>query len=123
MGFSAAEHPSPLSLIAIFAFIIVYLVISYLVLDQIDQHGDSNDEISAIDSCGSGLSVEQVQEISCYYLKGQANSTCAICLDSLCEAELCRSFPACNHVFHAQCLDPWLAKRPICPTCRTPFRT
>ncbi|OIT04065.1 PREDICTED: RING-H2 finger protein ATL40-like [Nicotiana attenuata] len=119
MGFSAAELPPPLSLIAIFAIIIVYMVICYLVLDLIDQQqGDTNDEISR----ASGLSVEELKEISCFYIKGQANSTCAICLDILWDAELCRNFPTCNHVFHAQCIDPWLAKKPTCPTCRTPFR-
>ncbi|KAK4351987.1 hypothetical protein RND71_027505 [Anisodus tanguticus] len=123
MNFSAAELPPPLSLIAIFAIIIVYMVICYLVLDLIDQHDNFNDEITRVDAHGSGLSVEELQEISCFYLKGQANySTCAICLDGLCDAELCRSFPACNHMFHAQCIDPWLAKKPTCPTCRTPFR-
>ncbi|MCD7466801.1 hypothetical protein HAX54_003831 [Datura stramonium] len=124
MSFSAAEFPPPLSLIAIFAIIIVYMLICYLVLDLIDQQqGDPNDETSRMDAArGSGLSVEELQEISCFYLKGQANySTCAICLDGLVDAELCRSFPACNHMFHAQCIDPWLAKKPTCPTCRTPF--
>ncbi|XP_070029973.1 RING-H2 finger protein ATL56-like [Nicotiana sylvestris] len=123
MGFSAAELPPPLSMITIFAIIIAYMVICYLVLDLIDQQqGDTNDEISRMDVCASGLSVEELKEINCFYIKGQANSTCTICLDILCDAELCRSFPACNHVFHAQCIDPWLAKKPTCPTCRMPFR-
>ncbi|CAN4122831.1 unnamed protein product [Withania somnifera] len=124
MMFSAAEFPPPLSLIVIFAIIIVYMVICFLVLDLLEQHRDPSDEISRMDADHvSGLSVEELQEISCFYLKGQENySTCAICLDGLVDAELCRSFPACNHMFHAQCIDPWLAKKPTCPTCRTPFR-
>ncbi|KAM3341837.1 hypothetical protein P3S68_026803 [Capsicum galapagoense] len=123
MSSSAAELPSPLFLVAIIAIVVVYMVICYLVLDMIDQQVDSNDETSRMDAYGSGLSVEELQGIRCFYLEGQANSSmCVICLDSLCEAELCRSFPPCNHVFHAQCLDPWLAKRPTCPTCRSPLR-
>ncbi|XP_055833581.1 RING-H2 finger protein ATL56-like [Solanum dulcamara] len=120
MSSSAPELPSPLFLVVI---IVVYMVICYLVLDMIDQQVDSNDETSRMDAYDSGLSVEELQGISCFYLKEEANSSmCVICLDSLCEAELCRSFPPCNHVFHAQCLDPWLAKKTTCPTCRTPLR-
>ncbi|CAN4122830.1 unnamed protein product [Withania somnifera] len=102
---------------------VVYLVICYLVFDMIDHQVDSNDESSRMEVYGSGLSVEDLQGISCFYLEGQANSSmCVICLDTLGEAELCTSFPPCNHMFHAQCLDPWLAKKATCPTCRTPIR-
>lgn len=125
MTYFSLELPPPLSLIAIFAIIIVYMVICYLVLDLIDQQqGDPNDDVALIDVVhDSGLSVEELQEINCFYIKGQVNySICAICLDGLVDTQLCRSFPACNHMFHAQCIDPWLAKKPTCPTCRTPFR-
>ncbi|WMV27600.1 hypothetical protein MTR67_020985 [Solanum verrucosum] len=123
MSPSAAELLSPLFLVAIISIIVVHMVVCYLVLDMIDQQVDSNDEISRMDAYDSGLSVKELQGISCFYLEGQANSSmCVICLDSLCEAGLCRSFPPCNHVFHAQCLDPWLAKKTTCPTCRTPLR-
>ncbi|KAK4722903.1 hypothetical protein R3W88_013136 [Solanum pinnatisectum] len=122
MSYFGDEFPPPLSLIAIFAIIIVYMVICYLVLDLIDQQqGDPNDDIDV--ARDSGLSLEELQEINCFYLKGQVNySICAICLDGLVDSELCRSFPACNHMFHAQCIDPWLVKKPTCPICRTPFR-
>lgn len=112
MSYFGDEFPPPLSLIAIFAIIIVYMLICYLVLDLIDsQQGDPNDDIDVVDD-DSGLSLEELQEINCFYLKGQVNySVCAICLDGLVDAELCRSFPACNHMFHAQCIDPWLAKK------------
>ncbi|KAM3237131.1 hypothetical protein P3L10_012160 [Capsicum annuum] len=125
MSFSAAEFPPLLSLIVIFAIIIVYIVFCYLVLELMDRHDNLNDDISRMDTArGSGLSISELQEISCFYLKEQQvnYSTCAICLDGLVDADLCRSFPACNHVFHAQCIDPWLAKKTTCPTCRTPFR-
>lgn len=31
---------------------------------------------------------------------------------------LCRELPGCRHTFHADCLDPWLRSKPLCPVCR-----
>lgn len=42
--------------------------------------------------------------------------TCAVCLEPCREglAEL----PRCGHVFHAECIEPWLASSASCPLCR-----
>ncbi|KAH0759244.1 hypothetical protein KY290_022737 [Solanum tuberosum] len=70
MSYFGDEFPPPLSLIAIFAIIIVYMLICYLVLDLIDQpQGDPNDDMDVVRD--SGLSLEELQEINCFYLKGQ----------------------------------------------------
>jgi hypothetical protein len=42
---------------------------------------------------------------------------CAICLSSI-GAEGARMIRACQHSFHAQCLDEWLARKAECPLCR-----
>lgn len=43
---------------------------------------------------------------------------CGICLDSLnstCESE---TVLVCKHKFHEPCVEPWLANKGTCPTCR-----
>ncbi|OWM65388.1 putative RING-H2 finger protein ATL50 [Punica granatum] len=46
------------------------------------------------------------------------NADCAVCLESFKGSEKCRLLPDCGHYFHAQCIDSWLLKTPICPICR-----
>lgn len=44
--------------------------------------------------------------------------TCTICQDDLREGERVRAVRACQHTFHATCLDPWLLSKGTCPMCR-----
>lgn len=120
---SLADLPPPLSCISILAIIIVYLIICYLVIDFVSQNGGRSSLSDVDDGNLLSLSLQELQEIPCFYHKEETESTCLICLDSLQNAQLCRAFPSCNHVFHAECIDHWLSKRLTCPTCRAPFRT
>ncbi|KAL3640126.1 hypothetical protein CASFOL_011888 [Castilleja foliolosa] len=43
---------------------------------------------------------------------------CAVCLENFRAGEKCRLLPSCNHCFHAECVDLWLLRAPICPICR-----
>lgn len=43
---------------------------------------------------------------------------CAICINEFSDHELLRLLPKCNHVFHPQCIGPWLASHVTCPVCR-----
>jgi hypothetical protein len=47
-------------------------------------------------------------------------SCCSICLDDFVEGDLiCWSkIPSCTHIFHQQCLLPWLVIHDSCPSCR-----
>ncbi|KAH6772286.1 RING/U-box superfamily protein [Perilla frutescens var. hirtella] len=46
-------------------------------------------------------------------------SDCAICLDSFREGDSCRKIPVCKHLFHSECVDRWIGRKPTCPVCRT----
>ncbi|KAH6820806.1 hypothetical protein C2S53_018089 [Perilla frutescens var. hirtella] len=129
---SLPELPPPLSFLCIIGILIVYVMCCYLIIDFISQdEGPANADNDYQDSdtaanCSSyfHISVEELQEITRLYHKvGTSCSTCAICLENLRQSEVCRVLPACDHQFHAQCIDPWLWKRLTCPTCRAPFRS
>lgn len=43
---------------------------------------------------------------------------CAICLEDLEDQDVVRGL-ICGHVFHKDCIDPWLTRRKcVCPTCK-----
>ncbi|KAF0902923.1 hypothetical protein E2562_019860 [Oryza meyeriana var. granulata] len=43
---------------------------------------------------------------------------CAVCLGAVRDGEMVRRLPACMHVYHAECIDRWLAAHRTCPLCR-----
>ncbi|KAL2942174.1 RING-H2 finger protein ATL32 [Bienertia sinuspersici] len=43
---------------------------------------------------------------------------CTVCLSPFELDEKLRLLPKCNHVFHVDCLDPWLKDHSTCPLCR-----
>ncbi|KAK1610819.1 hypothetical protein QYE76_034492 [Lolium multiflorum] len=47
-----------------------------------------------------------------------ASLECAVCLAEFVDADELRVLPACCHVFHPGCIDPWLACAVTCPLCR-----
>lgn len=49
------------------------------------------------------------------------SGTCAICLEIIEDDDVVRGL-LCGHVFHADCLDPWLTKRrACCPMCKRDY--
>lgn len=50
---------------------------------------------------------------------GRGALECAVCLSAFDDAgEKLRLLPGCCHVFHAACIDAWLAAHVTCPVCR-----
>lgn len=43
---------------------------------------------------------------------------CAVCLSEFESGEMLRLLPACDHVFHKDCIDMWLFSHTTCPLCR-----
>ncbi|KAK7277899.1 hypothetical protein RJT34_22918 [Clitoria ternatea] len=49
---------------------------------------------------------------------GKATLECAVCLNEFEDTETLRLIPKCDHVFHPECIDEWLASHTTCPVCR-----
>ncbi|KAM1080804.1 hypothetical protein EV1_015329 [Malus domestica] len=76
------------------------------------------------------MSNEELNMLPCFDYTAEEKGTttnhpvdCAVCLESFKGGEKCRLLPNCRHSFHAQCIDSWLLKTPVCPVCRTCART
>ena len=41
-----------------------------------------------------------------------------MCLNEFEDDERLRLIPKCDHVFHPECIDAWLASHTTCPVCR-----
>ncbi|KAF5204005.1 E3 ubiquitin-protein ligase atl6-like [Thalictrum thalictroides] len=49
---------------------------------------------------------------------GKGALECAVCLNEFEDDETLRLLPKCDHVFHPECIDAWLASHVTCPVCR-----
>lgn len=53
-----------------------------------------------------------------YHSNSVKETTCSICLVEFEENDEIRKL-RCGHVFHCECIDPWLLKgKAVCPVCR-----
>ncbi|KAK4755316.1 hypothetical protein SAY87_009073 [Trapa incisa] len=54
-------------------------------------------------------------------LRKEAEGECPVCLSGFRAGEEIKQLSACNHYFHAPCIDPWLSSHASCPVCRAPI--
>uniref|UniRef100_A0A0E0KYX0 RING-type E3 ubiquitin transferase n=1 Tax=Oryza punctata TaxID=4537 RepID=A0A0E0KYX0_ORYPU len=90
-------------------------------------------EVISVVACaqeGGGLDAKQLGALPVFTWGSSSPATataedasaavqCAVCLGEMEDGELGRLLPACRHVFHAECIDTWLAVSSTCPVCRT----
>ncbi|XBI01177.1 hypothetical protein VPH35_130008 [Triticum aestivum] len=50
---------------------------------------------------------------------GEEAATCSVCLGAFQLGETVRLLPACMHLYHVECIDPWLDAHSTCPICRS----
>ncbi|KAL6876371.1 hypothetical protein ACP4OV_012943 [Aristida adscensionis] len=49
----------------------------------------------------------------------EAAATCSVCLGAFQRGETVRLLPVCLHLYHVECIDPWLDEHSTCPICRS----
>lgn len=54
---------------------------------------------------------------------GEEAAACSVCLGAFEFGEMVRLLPVCLHLYHAECIDPWLRKHSTCPVCRSETNT
>ncbi|KAJ1401182.1 Zinc finger, RING-type [Sesbania bispinosa] len=47
---------------------------------------------------------------------------CCICLSAFRDGEKLKVLPGCDHCFHCECVDEWLANHSSCPLCRASLK-
>jgi hypothetical protein len=50
---------------------------------------------------------------------GDEAATCSVCLGAFQVGEMVRLLPVCLHLYHVECIDPWLEEHSTCPLCRS----
>jgi E3 ubiquitin-protein ligase RNF13 len=114
-----------LSVILLFGGVLVLVLIHVCIVGRSFRRGLPNGTM--VDQRGStgnaSLSKDDLDKLPCYdYIAKDERSSpvdCAVCLENFKMGDKCRLLPICKHSFHAQCVDEWLLKTPICPICRT----
>ncbi|CAN6201417.1 unnamed protein product [Urochloa humidicola] len=48
-----------------------------------------------------------------------AAASCSVCLGAFQAGEIVRLLPVCLHLYHVECIDPWLDAHSTCPICRS----
>ncbi|CAL9031085.1 unnamed protein product [Prunus brigantina] len=117
-----------ISVILLFVGIAVLVVIHICIVRITFNSGNQGVDIVPRSSIRiKRMTKEELNMLPCFdYMAGEKGTSpvdCAICLENFKARERCRQLPNCRHSFHAQCIDSWLLKTPVCPVCRTCART
>ena len=94
----------PYIIIVTFFIMLVYCVPNLLI------ESSTNNNVT-------GLSIQQINQLTIDYASINLNERCNICLSKIKSGESIRKLE-CNHNFHSECLDKWLLEKNNCPNCR-----
>ncbi|PIN02706.1 hypothetical protein CDL12_24780 [Handroanthus impetiginosus] len=114
-----------LSVILLFLGIGILVLIHVCIVGRTIRSGLSERNINMVESRfgSTSLSQDDIEKLPCFDFKGKEKGSspagdCAVCLENFRVGEKCRLLPSCNHSFHAECVDLWLLRTPVCPICR-----
>lgn len=94
-------------------------IINFLMANDPNKYGSppaSKEEVSKLQK----IKVSKSNQKEVLQLAGE--SCCSVCKDDFLVDQQLVKLP-CNHVFHDECILPWLNERNSCPTCRFELKT
>jgi hypothetical protein len=94
------------------------LIRSFLYSGTGAHNGNSGDPVAASQIPTN----EQIERASQDFPYTGAETSCAICQDSIRLNEVVRRITACDHTFHEGCLSTWFRRHATCPLCRNDIR-
>uniref|UniRef100_M1CV43 Ring finger protein n=1 Tax=Solanum tuberosum TaxID=4113 RepID=M1CV43_SOLTU len=106
----------------VFVVYMCFLCYATTTRQQRQQHNINQETIKGVKE--KGLSLTQLDKLP--KVSGQElvmGNDCAVCLGEIEKEQVARIVPGCNHGFHIECADTWLAKHPVCPVCRSKLET
>ena len=93
----------------------------YEMLSRLDEEDEQQQQLQQQHMGGTQ---EELDRLPCYTVESDVckgsneNSKCFICLEEFCKGDVVRILP-CLHQFHqAECADPWLRRKMLCPVCK-----
>ncbi|KAG6395962.1 hypothetical protein SASPL_142096 [Salvia splendens] len=115
-----------ISVILLFLGMGVLVLIHVWIVGRTLRNDVSSERRNAVEreSLGStSMSRDDIEKLPCFDFAAKAKGSspagdCAVCLEKFKAGERCRLLPSCNHSFHAECVDLWLLRAPVCPICR-----
>lgn len=115
-----------ISVILLFLGIGVLVLIHVCIVGRTIGRGLTDRNVNMVERVSFGstsMSQDDIEKLPCFDFKAKEKGSsppadCAVCLENFKVGERCRLLPSCNHSFHAECVDLWLLRTPICPICR-----
>ncbi|CAF2094683.1 unnamed protein product [Brassica napus] len=86
-------------------------------ISQIELNNNSNNSCDHPPASKSAIEALPVIQIAPTHLESDSQSHCAVCKETFILDSAAREMP-CNHIYHPDCILPWLAIRNSCPVCR-----
>ncbi|KAK3042940.1 hypothetical protein RJ639_001016 [Escallonia herrerae] len=120
-SFSSSITVAIVTLVCAFFFIVFFCI--YLRQCAENSGGGTSRPLSRLSPRGLDTSVIESFPTFLYSMvkdlkMGKGALECAICISEFEDANTLRLLPNCDHVFHPDCIDAWLASHSTCPVCR-----
>lgn len=88
----------------------------YEILSRLDEEDEQQGGSNPL-----GGTQEELDRLPVYTVDSDSSHKCFICLSEFIKGDVVRILP-CLHQFHqAECADPWLRRKMVCPVCKLMF--